>query len=70
MFLFIAPCALAKKSFAQKIFGSNLFLKNQKIEFTPQTQWASLLEALENKSKLSESLILVALPGIEPGFGG
>jgi site-specific DNA recombinase len=65
-----SPDLTAKKSFAQKIFGSNLFLKNQKIEFTPQTQWASLLEALENKSKLSESLILVALPGIEPGFGG
>ena len=31
-----------KKSFAQKIFGSNLFLKNKKIEFIAKTQYAVL----------------------------
>ena len=34
-----------KKSFAQKIFGSNLFLKNQKIEYVAQTQYAELCSA-------------------------
>jgi hypothetical protein len=34
-----------KKSFAQKIFGSNLFLKNQKIEYVAQTQYAAISAA-------------------------
>jgi len=34
-----------KKSFAKKIFGSNLFLKNQKIEYVAQTQYAELCSA-------------------------
>ncbi len=62
----LSPELHPKKSAAQKIFGSNLFLKNQKIEFVPQTQWAALKAALENKSKLSESLVLVAVRRIEP----
>ena len=37
-----------KKSSLQKIFGSNLFLKNRRVEFIPTTQYASLREAREN----------------------
>ncbi len=31
----------AKKSFAKKIFGSNLYLSAKKISGLPQTQWAA-----------------------------
>jgi len=50
-----------KKSFAQKIFGSNLFLKNRLIEFIPTPPYASLREARLNFSKNPLSLNLVAL---------
>ena len=57
----LSPELHPKKSAAQKIFGSNLFLKNQKIEFTPQTQWAALSAAREKIGKIPLSLILVPL---------
>jgi DNA invertase Pin-like site-specific DNA recombinase len=47
-----------KKSFAQKIFGSHLYLKNQKIEFTPQTQWAAIKAAHEMLLTKEKSFIL------------
>ena len=56
----LSPELHPKKLAAQKIFGSNLFLKNQKIEFTPQTQWAALSAAREKIGKIPLSLILVA----------
>ena len=47
-----------KKSFAQKIFGSNLFLKNQKIVFTPITPSAALCAALRNFTKKPNCFIV------------
>jgi hypothetical protein len=41
----VGTSLLQKKQFAQKVFGLNLSLKDKKIDFTPQTQWASLREA-------------------------
>ena len=55
-----------KKSAAQKIFGLNLFLKNQKIESTPQTQWAAVAAAHSKVGKYPLCKILVPLEGIEP----
>jgi hypothetical protein len=46
---------------AHTICGSNLFLKDKEIEFTPKMHWAALREALENIEKKSESLVLVWL---------
>jgi len=48
-----------KKSFAQKIFGSNLFLKNQKIEYVPQTQYAALSAAYGKINNFPFSFIVV-----------
>ena len=62
----LSPEPTPKKSFAQKIFGSHLFLKNQKIEFVPTAQWAALRAAREKNSEMSESLLLERLRGIEP----
>ena len=50
-----------KKSSAQKIFGSNLFLKNRRIEFNPIPPYASLREARENFSKKEFCLLIVCL---------
>jgi len=50
-----------KKSFAKKIFGSNLFLKNQKIEYTPQTQYAALSAAYGKIGKFPFSFLMVEL---------
>ena|SRR5258708_2679763 len=50
---------------ALKIFSSNLFLKNRKIEFTPQTQWAALSAAHEKVSKLDLKHLLVGVARIE-----
>lgn len=51
---------------ALKIFGSNLFLKNKKIEFTPQTQWAALGAALEKNQNSSTCPNLEPAVGLEP----
>ncbi len=48
---------------ALKIFGSNLFLKNKKIQFTPQIQWAALHAALEKNQDIS------VCPNMEPAVG-
>ena len=48
-----------KKSFAQKIFGSNLFLKNQKIEFIAQTQYAAVRAAYGKNGNFPASSIVV-----------
>ena len=66
----LSPELHPKKSAAQKIFGSNLFLKNQKIEFTPQTQWAALSAALQKVGKVPLCNILVGPAGIEPATNG
>ena len=39
---------IAKKTSLQQIFGSNIFLKNRRIEFTPTPPYASLREARLN----------------------
>ena len=50
-----------KKSFAQKIFGSNLFLKNQKIEFIAKTQYAELSSAYRNNGDFPSCNIVAQL---------
>jgi hypothetical protein len=65
-----SPSLALQKTFAQKIFGSNLFLKNKEIEFTPKMHWATLRAANEKVSKMELSLVLVAPRGIEPRFDG
>ena len=62
----VSPVLFPQKSSAQKIFGSNLFLKNRLIEFIPTPPYASLREARLNFSKNPLSLNLVAGAGIEP----
>ena len=57
---------VAKKSFAKKIFGSNLYLSAKKISGLPQTQWAALAAVRENLDKLSFSCNLVPEVGVEP----
>ena len=57
----------AKKSFAKKIFGSNLSLSAKKLAGKAQNEWAALAAAHEKIGLLPESTILVPPPGIEPG---
>ncbi len=59
-----------KKSAAQTIFGSNLYLRNKEIEFTPEKQWAALAAARKNFSEKNRSIILAGVPGFEPGIDG
>src|SRR3989344_2116348 len=51
----------SKKSSLQKIFGSNLTLRNKKIEEIPAKQWATLCVARKNFSGNDLSLILAPL---------
>ena len=55
-----------KKSSAQKIFGSNLFLKNRLIEFNPIPPYAELRSARENFPENEFCLVAVRPAGIEP----
>ena len=55
-----------KKLFAQKIFGSHLFLQNQKVVFTPQKQWAAIKAARAKVGKVPLSCILEPTIGFEP----
>ena len=55
-----------KKSSAQKIFGSNLFLKNRRIEFNPTPPYAELRSARENFGEKEFCLVVVPSRGIEP----
>ena len=53
-----------KKLSAQKIFGSNLFLKNRRIEFNPVPPYAELCSARKNFSEKELSLVLVPPHGL------
>ena len=55
-----------QKSSAQKIFGSNIFLKNRRIEFTPTPPYASLREARLNFSENNLVSTFVRAEGVEP----
>ncbi len=57
---------LSKKSSLQKIFGSNLTLRNKKPVESPVKQYASLREARSNFSENQLSFILAAGLGFEP----
>jgi hypothetical protein len=48
----------SKKSSLQKIFGSNLTLRNKKVEEILVKQWATLCVALKNFSENQRSFIL------------
>ncbi|MFA5877384.1 MAG: recombinase family protein [Candidatus Paceibacterota bacterium] len=56
----------AKKSALQKIFGSNLFLHNQKILGTASPLYATLRVARKNSENEGEIQLLAAGPGLEP----
>ena len=62
----VSPSLPLKKSLAQKIFGSNLYLRNKEIEFVPQTQWATLCAARQKISENSFCFVLERDTGIEP----
>ena len=64
----VSPSLPAKKSAAQKIFGSNIFLKNRRIEFTPTPPYASLREARLNFSNTDLVTPMVALYSSARGF--
>jgi len=55
-----------QKSSAQKIFGSNILLKNRRIEFTSTPPYASLREARLNFSENNLVSTLVHRVGVEP----
>ena len=55
-----------QKSSAQKIFGSNILLKNRRIEFTPTPPYASLREARLNFSNTDLLSTIVGQEGLEP----
>jgi hypothetical protein len=50
---------MQKKVFAQKVFGSNLFLENKQIVSTPQTQWAAIAAARKTYTENPECFNLV-----------
>jgi len=50
-----------QKASLQKIFGSNILLKNRRIEFTPIPPYASLREARVNFSESQLSFIAAHL---------
>ena len=56
----------SKKSSLQKIFGSNLILRNKKVEESPVKQWATLRVAQKNFSENDLSFFLAAGHGFEP----
>ena len=62
----LSPSLSLKKNLAQKIFGLNLFLKNRRISFTPQTQWAALCAAFESVFKDDMRLVMVEMAGVKP----
>jgi len=59
------PCR-CQKSFAQKIFGSNLVLKNQKIEFIAKTQYAELGLAYETGEIPTCRIVVELYKRLEP----
>ncbi len=56
----------SKKSSLQKIFGSNLTLRNRKVEQTPVEHWATLRVARQNFSENEVSFIAAPGAGLEP----
>ncbi len=56
----------SKKRAAQIISGSNLYLRNKEIEFTPQMQWAALRAAHAKVPEMEKSCVLERVGGIEP----
>ena len=57
----LTPSLSAKKSFAKKIFGLNLLLQNQKIQFTAIKPYDALRASRENF--IENELSFVAVPG-------
>jgi len=55
----LTPTLSLKKTSAQKIFGSNISLRNREIEFTPVPHYAALRAAREKIGRIEENLILV-----------
>ncbi|MCL4540591.1 MAG: recombinase family protein [Bacteroidetes bacterium] len=62
----VSSSLLDKKSLSQKIFGSNLSLKNRRIVFSPIKPYAELRSARENFSKNPASFDCVRREGFEP----
>ncbi|HOX30258.1 MAG TPA: recombinase family protein [Candidatus Pacearchaeota archaeon] len=60
---------IAKKSFAKKIFGSNLYLSAKKISGLPKTQWAALAAAAKKRGEIQDCYIVVPEVGVEPTWG-
>ncbi len=56
----------SKKSSLQKIFGSNLTLRNKKVKEIPSKQWATLCAARKNFSKKGGSFMVAPRVGLEP----
>ena len=56
----------SKKSSLQKIFGSNLTLRNKEVQENPMNQWATLRVARKRFSKNDLSFILAPRVGLEP----
>jgi len=61
----LTPLAL-KKSYLQKIFGSNLLLSHRAVRGTPQDQWAAVIAARTLFDKRPKHLHLIA--AIQGGF--
>ena len=61
------PSLPAKKSALQKIFGSNLKLKDQKVSGTAHPLYAAVAAARENSGVSDLNRVLVRPPGLEPG---
>ncbi len=55
----LTPTLSLKKTSVQKIFGSNVSLRNREIEFTPVPHYAALRAAREKIGRVEENLILV-----------
>ncbi len=62
----VSSSLLDKKSLSQKIFGSNLSLKNRRIVFSPIKPYAALRAARQNFGKKPISSICVPKGGFEP----
>ena len=61
------PSLPAKKSALQKIFGSNLILKDQKVSGTAHPLYAAVAAARENSEISDMGRVMVLGPGLEPG---
>ena len=65
-----SPDLKQKKSAAQSLFGSNLYLRNKEIEFTPQMHWALLRAAHQKIQYENKGMVMVAPGGIGPPLPG